>query len=324
MTKDIGIDLGTDNIIIYMKKKGIVVDEPAIVTIDTTNNQIIAVGNESKKMIGRTPKNIRIIKPIKNGIVTDYDIASTMIKEMMKKTNINNILLKPKVLISCPCNITAVEKETLIELVKSIGAKEVLIEEKPKRAAIGSGMKIEKPVGHMIVDIGSGTTDIAIISLNSIILSNSIKTAGDKLTRDLIKYIREKYNLLIGDLNAENIKKDFADIYGNSEEKLIIKGRNILTGKPETITITKEDTKKALIPSIKKIIMAIKGILEQASPELSSDIIDKGIVITGGTAILKGLQEYMSENLKMPILISQSPLTATLDGITVILNNTKK
>ncbi|MBR4618168.1 MAG: rod shape-determining protein [Bacilli bacterium] len=324
LNKDIGIDLGTANVLIYIKGEGIVLNEPNIVAIDTQENKVLAVGTKAREMLGRTPRNVKAIKPMKNGVIADFEVTELLLDSFIKKVKAKNILKKPRVLICCPSNITDVEKNAIIEATRNSGASKIYIEEEPKVAALGAGMKINKPSGNMVVDIGGGTTDIAVLSLNDIVTSASINIAGNKFDQDIIKYIKEKYQLLIGELAAETIKKEFANVYKYDEnEELTVKGRNLITGLPTTITLSQEDTKKALDNSIEKIVKIISNVLEETPPELSADIIEKGIVLTGGGAMLNGLQQRLTEELSLPVLIAQSPLTCVIEGTKVLLDDIK-
>ncbi len=325
ISTDIGIDLGTSNVLIYIRKKGIVLNEPSIVAIEKESKKVVAVGNVAEKMSGRTPGKVRTIRPIKNGVIADLEATEVMLNEFIKSIKTKNLFVRPSVLICCPSKISSVEKEALKEAVIATGAKKVYIEESPKMAAIGAGMKINKPVANMIVDIGGGSTDIAILSLNDIVLSNSIKTAGNTFNEDIIKYIKETYRTLIGEQTAEKIKTTFANIYNpDSSKKLEVKGKDLLTGLPHTITLSQEETKEALRASANKITQAIITILELAPPELSADIVEKGIVLTGGGSLLCGLSPILEDELSVPILIAESPLTSVVEGTGILLEELQK
>ena len=292
LAKDVGIDLGTANILIYVKGEGIVLNEPSIVVVDTNENKVIAMGNEAKEMIGKTPENIKVIKPLKDGVIADFEITELMLNNYIKRVKAKSLLTRPRVLICCPSNITEVEKSAIIEAAERTGARKVFIEEEPKVAAIGAGIKIKNPTGNMVIDIGGGTTDIAVLSMNNIVISSSLRIAGNTFDQDIINYIREKYQVLIGERTAEDIKINFANVYKPDKKKeLIVKGRNLITGLPITITINQEDTAKALEDSIKKIVSVSINVLENTPPELAADIVDKGVILTGGGSLLKGLQK---------------------------------
>ncbi len=324
LAKDVGIDLGTANILIYVKGEGIVLNEPSIVVVDTNENKVIAMGNEAKEMIGKTPENIKVIKPLKAGVIADFEITELMLNNYIKRVKAKSLLTRPRVLICCPSNITEVEKSAIIEAAERTGARKVFIEEEPKVAAIGAGIKIKNPTGNMVIDIGGGTTDIAVLSMNNIVISSSLRIAGNTFDQDIINYIREKYQVLIGERTAEDIKINFANVYKPDKKKeLIVKGRNLITGLPITITINQEDTAKALEDSIKKIVSVSINVLENTPPELAADIVDKGVILTGGGSLLKGLQKVLKQNLKIPVLIAQSPLTCVVEGTKVLLDDIK-
>lgn len=324
LAKDVGIDLGTANILIYVKGEGIVLNEASIVVVDTNENKVIAMGNEAKEMIGKTPENIKVIKPLKDGVIADFEITELMLNNYIKRVKAKSLLTRPRVLICCPSNITEVEKSAIIEAAERTGARKVFIEEEPKVAAIGAGIKIKNPTGNMVIDIGGGTTDIAVLSMNNIVISSSLRIAGNTFDQDIINYIREKYQVLIGERTAEDIKINFANVYKPDKKKeLIVKGRNLITGLPITITINQEDTAKALEDSIKKIVSVSINVLENTPPELAADIVDKGVILTGGGSLLKGLQKVLKQNLKIPVLIAQSPLTCVVEGTKVLLDDIK-
>ena len=324
LAKDICIDLGTANVLIYIKGQGIVLNEPSIVAVETETKKVIAVGESAREMLGRTPGKIKAIKPMKDGVIADFEITEIMLNEFIKKIKARNLFSRPRILICCPTNITQVEKNAIKEAAERTGARRVYIEEEPKVAAIGAGMDISKPEANMVVDIGGGTTDIAILSLNGIVVSSSIKLAGNVFDQDIIRYIRDKYKLLIGEKTAEDIKINFATVYKPSrKQKKEIKGRSLITGLPSIIEITQDETTEALKESTAKIIKETIAVLEQADPELSADIVEKGIVLTGGGALLKGLINLFEQELKVPILIANSPLTCVAEGTGVLLDDIK-
>lgn len=324
ISKDIGIDLGTANVLIYIKGKGIVLDEPSIVALEADTKRVIAVGKEANEMLGRTPGKVKAIRPMKDGVIADFEITEIMLNAFIKKIKAKKLFSRPRVLICCPTNITPVERNAIKEAAERTGARRVYIEEEPKVAAIGAGMDISKPNANMVIDIGGGTTDIAILSLNDIVVSQSVRVAGNELDQDIIRYIKSKYHLLIGDLTAEDIKINFANVNNpDKKEKMDIKGRNLLTGLPDTISINQAEIKEALIDSVNKIIKSATSVLEDCPPELSGDILDKGIILTGGGALLNGLSDLLEENLKVPILIAESPLTCVVEGTGVLLEDIK-
>lgn len=320
--KDIGIDLGTANVLIYIKGQGIVLNEPSVVAIDAETKKPLAVGSEARDMLGRTPGSVIAIRPMKDGVIADFDITEIMLNHFIRKVNGKSFFSRPRILICCPSNITGVEKNAIKEAAERTGAKKVFLEEEPKVAAIGAGMDISKPSGNMVIDIGGGTTDIAILSLGGIVTSSSIKIAGNTFDSDIVKYIKDKYKLLIGDRTAEEIKMTIGNVYPNSKkEKMQVRGRDLVTGLPHTITITSDEIEEALRESIYTIIHTAKNVLEKTPPELSADIIDKGIVVTGGGALIRGFDELLSHELKVPVFIAESPLTCVVEGTGILLDN---
>lgn len=322
LAKDIGIDLGTANVLIYIKGQGIVLNEPSIVAIDTDSKKVIAVGTEANEMLGRTPGKVKAIKPMKDGVIADFEITEIMLNTFIKKIKARSLFSRPRILICCPTNVTPVEKNAIKEAAERTGARKVYIEEEPKVAAVGAGMDISKPSANMVIDIGGGTTDIAILSLDDIVNSISVRVAGNVFDQDIIKFIKEKYKLLIGDRTAEDIKINFANIYEPKEEETMeVRGRNLITGLPHTITIKQPEVEEALHDSIYEIIKATTNVLEQTPPELSADIVDKGIILTGGGAMLQGLPELLTKELDVPVFIADTPLTCVVEGTGVLLEN---
>ena len=320
--KDIGIDLGTANVLIYIKGQGIVLNEPSVVAIDSDSKRPLAVGIEAHEMLGRTPGKVKAIKPMKDGVIADFETTEIMLNYFIKKVNGKNFFSRPRILICCPSNITQVEKNAIKEAAERTGAKKVFLEEEPKVAAIGAGMDISKPSGNMVIDIGGGTTDIAILSLGGIVNSTSIRIAGNAFDNDIIKYIKDKYKLLVGERTAEDIKVTIGTVFpGFRNEKMEVRGRDLVTGLPHTITLTSDEVEEALRESVYTIIKAAKNILEQTPPELSADIIDKGIVLTGGGAMVEGFSQLLSQELKVPVFIAESPLTCVAEGTGVLLEN---
>lgn len=325
LSKDIGIDLGTANVLIYIKGEGIVLNEPSIVAIDQENKKVIAVGKEASEMFGRTPERVKAIKPMKDGVIADFEVTEIMLNTFIKKIKGRTLFTRPRILICCPSNITQVEKNAIKEAAERTGARRVYLEEEPKVAAIGAGMDISKPTANMVIDIGGGTTDIAILSMNDMVTSSSIRVAGNLFDQDIIKYIKDRYKLLIGEKTAEDIKINFANVYNpDKKQELEIRGRNLLTGLPHTIVMTQDETKEALKESINKIVKSCTNVLEQTPPELSADIVDRGIVLTGGGALLTGLTDLLSEELQVPVLIADSPLTCVAEGTGALLTNNIK
>ena len=324
LSRDIGMDLGTANVLIHIKGKGIVLNEPSIVAIDTETRKVIAVGSEANEMFGRTPGKVKAIKPMKDGVIADFEITEIMLNAFIKKIKAKKLFSRPRILICCPTNITQVEKNAIKEAAERTGARKVYIEEEPKVAAVGAGMDISEPTANMVIDIGGGTTDVAILSLNGIVSSESIKVAGNVMDQELIKYIKSKYKLLIGEKTAEDIKINFANVYKpDKRKKLEVRGRNLITGLPDSIEITQDETEEALRECVQKIIKGTTNVLEDTPPELSADIYGKGIILTGGGALLNGLSELLEETLNVPVLTAESPLTCVVEGTGVLLDNIK-
>ena len=320
-SKDIGIDLGTVNVLIYVKGEGIVLNEPSVIVIDEDTKNIIAVGEEANNMLGKTPGKLKVIRPMKDGVIANFDMVEALLSHFLRRIKLGNKISKPRILICCPSNITEVEKNAIKEVAEKTGAKKVFVEEEPKVAAVGAGLDIGKPIGNMVVDIGGGTTDIAVLSLGNIVTSASIRTAGTTFDQNIIDYIKEKYKLLIGEKTAENIKVTIGTVKaGKSKEKMEIKGRDLIGGLPKTITVTNEEVELALKESIKKIVSMIKVVLEQTPPELSADIIEKGIILTGGGALLNNLPELLQEELKVPVFRAEDPLSCVAEGTGIMLD----
>ena len=323
LAKDIGIDLGTANVLIYIKGEGIVLNEPSVVAIDTDNKKVVAVGREASEMLGRTPGKVKAIKPMKDGVIADFEVTEIMLDYFIRKIHARNFLSRPRILICCPSNITPVEKNAIKEAAERTGARRVFfLEEEPKVAAIGAGLDITKPNGNMVIDIGGGTTDIAVLSLKDIVTSASIRVAGNVFDQDIIKFIKEKYKLLIGDKTAEEIKIEFANVYNpDKKKKMEVRGRDLITGLPSTIEIVESETKEALEESLNKIIKSATNVLEQTPPELSADIVENGVVLTGGGSLLTGLVPLLKDKLKIPVFIADTPLTCVVEGTGVLLDD---
>ena len=286
LSKEIGIDLGTANILIYVKGEGIVVNEPSVVTINTETNRPVAVGEEAREMLGKTPGKLQAIRPLKDGVIADFQITEIMLTHFINKLNLKGIFSRPTILICCPSNITSIEKSAIQDVALRCGAKKVYIEEEPKVAAIGAGLDISKPSGNMVIDIGGGTTDIAVLSLGDIVTSQSLKIAGDKMDQDIIKYVKDKYKLLIGESTAEEIKVNIGCAVDADESNTFeVRGRDLVTGLPKTITMNETETQEALKETCETILISSKQVLEQTPPELSADIVNKGIFLTGGGAL---------------------------------------
>lgn len=324
-SRDIGIDLGTANVLIHVKGKGIVLDEPSVVAMDRNTGKVLEVGEAAWKMVGRTPGNIEAIRPLKDGVIADFDVTEAMLKHFINKINVRGMFSKPRMLICCPTNITKVEQKAIKEAAEKSGGKKVYLEEEPKVAAIGAGMDIFQPSGNMVVDIGGGTTDVAVLSMGDIVTSQSIKMAGDKFDMEILNYVKKEYKLLIGERTAEDIKIQVATVFpGARNESIDIRGRDMMSGLPRTITIHSEEIEKALRESIYVIVQAAKNVLEKTPPELSADIIDRGVILTGGGALLHGLDQLLAEELKVPVFLSEEPMSCVAKGTGIMLENIDK
>lgn len=320
--KDIGIDLGTANILIYVKGEGVVLSEPSVVAIDKETDKVLAVGQKAHEMLGRTPGSVIAIKPLKDGVIADFDKTEIMLDYFIKKIKGKTIFSRPRILICCPSNITQVEKNAIREVAERTGAKKVYVEEEPKVAAVGAGLDIGMPGGNMVIDIGGGTTDIAVLSLNGIVYSESIKVAGNTFDIDIVKYVKNKYKLLIGEVTAEQAKIKIGTVLDSNKQKnMKVRGRDLLTGLPKTITLSSDEIKEAIKESVSMIIHTVKLVLEKIEPEISADIIDKGIVLTGGGALIDGLDKLIEKEIKVPVKIADSPLTCVVEGTGIILDN---
>ncbi|WP_342508493.1 rod shape-determining protein [Sporosarcina sp. FSL K6-2383] len=323
--KDIGIDLGTANVLIHVKGKGIVLNEPSVVAIDKNSNKVLAVGEEARQMVGRTPGNIIAIRPLRDGVIADFDITEAMLTHFINKLDVKGFLSKPRILICCPTNVTSVEQKAIRQAAEKSGGKKIYLEEEPKVAAIGAGMDIFQPSGNMVIDIGGGTTDVAVLSMGDIVTSQSINVAGDTFDSDITQYIKKHYKLLIGERTSENIKFDVGTVFiGTRKEQMDIRGRDMVTGLPRTITVHSDEIGEALKESIYMIVQAAKTVLEQTPPELSADIIDRGVFLTGGGALLHGIDQLLAEELKVPVFISDNPLDCVAIGTGILLDNIDK
>ncbi len=320
--KDIGIDLGTANTLVFAKGKGIIIREPSVVAVDSKTDAVRYVGQEAKNIIGRTPGSIRAVRPLKDGVIADFDMTTAMLQEFIRKAIGKNPLVKARVIICIPSGVTAVERRAVKEAAESAGAKRVSIVEEPMAAAIGAGLPVDEPTGSMIVDIGGGTSEVAVISLCGVVTSRSVRMAGDEFDLSIINFIKRKYNLLIGERTAEKIKIEIGSAYPTDEDTYMeIKGRNLLTGLPENITISSEEIREALSEPLSHIIEAIKVTLERTPPELSADIIDAGITLAGGGAQLRGLDQLITEETGIPVHIAENPLDCVVDGTGKLLEN---
>ncbi len=314
-SKDIGIDLGTANTLVFMKGKGIVMREPSVVAVDVRTDTVLAVGAQAKEMIGRTPGSIVAVRPLKDGVIADFDITATMLKHFIRKAVKSSMFNKAKVIVCIPSGVTEVERRAVEDAARSAGAKDVELIEEPMAAAIGAGLPVAEPTGSMVVDIGGGTSEVAVISLGDIVTSCSVRVAGDKFDESIISYVKKKYNLLIGERTAENIKIRIGSAYPyEDEESMEIKGRNLIDGLPKNVSISAAEVREALADPLVTIVEAIKSTLEQTPPELSADIIDHGIMLTGGGALLRGLDLLVAQETGMPVHVAERPLDCVVDG----------
>lgn len=321
-SEDLGIDLGTSNTLICVKNKGIILNEPSVVALNTKTKDIFEVGEKAKKMLGRTPGSIQTIRPLKNGVIADYEITEKMLRTFYKKVNQRKGMSSPRVIICVPAGVTQVEKRAVIDVTREAGAREAYLIEEPMAAAIGIGLNIFEPEGNLIIDIGGGTSEIAVISLGGIVKTSSFRVAGDKFDSTIIDYVRQKHNLLIGERTAEEIKKKIGAVVDLEEDEFIeISGRNALNGLPRDIKIYSSEVVEALGDLVQQIIEEVKVILEKTPPELSSDIKRKGIYVTGGGALLRGIDQRISESLNLSVTISEDPLNSVINGIETLLKN---
>lgn len=327
-SKDIGIDLGTANTLVYMRGKGIIIREPSVVAVDVKMDRVRYVGQEAKDVIGRTPGSIVAVRPLKDGVIADFDMTTSMLQEFIRKALKGRAFAgsRVRVIICIPSGVTAVERRAVKEATQNAGAKRVSIIEEPMAAAIGAGLPVAEPTGSMIVDIGGGTSEVAVISLGGIVTSRSVRVAGDEFDSSIINYIKKKYNLLIGERTAENIKIAIGSAYpyADNEPSMDIKGRNLLNGLPENITVTSEEIREALSEPLSHVIEAIRVTLEKTPPELAADIIDQGIMLAGGGALLKGLDLLIHAETGMPVKVAERPLDCVADGTGKVLENIDK
>jgi rod shape-determining protein MreB len=319
-SKDLGIDLGTANTLVHIRGKGIVIREPSVVAIRSDTKQVLAVGEEAKRMIGRTPGNIIAIRPMRDGVIADFDVTQEMLKYFIRRAIRRTIMLHPRVVISVPSGVTEVEKRAVYEAARQAGAREAYLIEEPMAAAIGAGLPVHEPTGSMIVDIGGGTSEVAVISLGGIVTSRSLRIGGNKLDDALIYYIKKEYNLMIGERTAEEIKIKVGSAYPKEEEESIdVRGRDLITGLPKTLTVTSSEILEALKEPVSQIVEAIKLTLERTPPELAADIMDKGIMLTGGGALLDGIDKLIAQETGMPVHIAESPLDSVAQGTGKVL-----
>ncbi|MDR2124746.1 MAG: rod shape-determining protein [Desulfovibrio sp.] len=323
-SSDLAIDLGTANTCVYVKGRGIVLREPSVVAVrkDLRNNRVLAVGMEAKKMLGKTPGNIEAIRPMKDGVIADFEITEAMLRYFIAKVHNSRRLVRPRIMICVPTGITQVEKRAVKESAQSAGAREVYLIEEPMAAAIGANLPIQEPTSNMIVDIGGGTTEVAVISLAGIVYSKSVRVGGDKMDESIMNHVKRKYNMLIGEASAENIKMTIASASPLSPElEMEVKGRDLVTGIPQNIIITSEEVRKSISEQVDAIVLAVRVALEQTPPELAADIVDRGIVLTGGGALLKGLDQLLRNETSLPITVVEDPLSTVVIGTGKALDN---
>jgi len=315
LVPELGIDLGTANILVYLKGKGIVLNEPSVVAVNTSNGGLVAVGSDARDMIGRTPGNITAVRPMLDGVIADYSITLRMLHYLIQKVTGSKRFLKPIVVIAVPSQVTPVEKRAVVQAARSAGAGQAYPIEEPYAAALGAGLPISEPGGNMVVDIGGGTTDIAVLSLDGIVLSRSVRVGGGKMDENIKNYVKSKYNLMIGDRTAEAIKIKIGSAYALKDElELHVKGRDLVAGLPKTIVIDSIEVRDALAPTVGQIVDRVRNVLELTPPELASDIIERGIMLTGGVALLRGLSERLSEETQVPVFVADDPMSCVAKG----------
>ncbi|MCX5702441.1 MAG: rod shape-determining protein [Candidatus Omnitrophica bacterium] len=320
MSNDIGIDLGTATTLVYVKGEGIVLCEPSVVAVERGTSHVLAVGEEAKRMLGRTPGNIVAIRPMKDGVITDFEITETMLRHFIQKVRHRKFQIRPRIVIAVPSGITEVERRAVKESAERAGAREVFLIEEPVAAAIGVGLPIQEPIGNMVIDIGGGTTEIAVISLAGIVFSKSIRIGGDEMDEAIIEYLKKTYNLMVGERTAEDIKIKIGSAYPLEEElTLEVRGRDLVAGLPKAITITSEEVREALQEPLRAILEITKISLERTPPELAADLIEHGIVMAGGGSLLRGMDKLISEETGLPVLIADDPLTAVANGTGKVL-----
>jgi rod shape-determining protein MreB len=324
-SNDLAIDLGTANTLVYVKGKGIVLNEPSVVAVKKDgrgNNKILTVGKEAKRMLGRTPGNIVAVRPLKDGVIADFEVTEAMLRYFIRKVHNRAALVRPRIVICVPSGITQVERRAVRESAESAGAREVYLIEEPMAAAIGAGLPVTEPTSNMVVDIGGGTTEVAVISLAGIVYSKSVRVGGDKMDDAIVQYLKRTYNLLIGQSTAEAIKITIGNAYPTGEvETIEVKGRDLITGIPKILTIDSEEVRKAISDQIRTIVDAVKTALEQTPPELAADIVVRGIVLTGGGALLKNIDVLLREETRLPVTVAEDPLTTVVMGTGKVLDN---
>lgn len=315
MSMDIGVDLGTANVLIYIKGKGIVLNEPSVVAIDRDSNSILAIGEEARRMLGRTPGNIIAIRPLREGVIADYDTTESMLRHFIQKVAQKSLFFKPRIMVCIPSGVTTVEKRAVLEAAMQAGARKTFLIEEPLAAALGAGLEISEPRGSMVVDIGGGTTDVAVLSLGGIVVSESLRVGGDKFDEALVRYVKKEYNIMIGERTAEEIKVAIGTAYPDGNEaSMEIRGRDLVTGLPKTMRMTSLETCEALAEPVSLIVDCVKTVLERTPPELAADIVDRGIVMTGGGSLLNGLDKLINKETGIPTYLAEDPLSCVAIG----------
>jgi rod shape-determining protein MreB len=325
LSSDIGIDLGTSNTLVYVKDQGIVLREPSVVAVQAGTNRVLAVGDEAKRMLGRTPANIVAVRPLKDGVISDFEVTEAMLRHFISKVhNRRRVRARPRVVIAVPSGITEVEKRAVRESAAHAGAREVYLIEEPMAAAIGVGLPVQDPAGNMIIDIGGGTTEVALISLSGIVFSRSVRVAGDELDEAIVQYMKRAYNLMVGERTAEEIKIKIGSAYPSEKETSVeVKGRDLVAGLPKTLMITSQEVREALLEPISTIVDSVRITLERCPPELSADLVDRGLVLAGGGALLRGFDKLLSEETGLPVHVAEDPLSAVAEGTGKCLNELK-
>jgi rod shape-determining protein MreB len=320
-SNDIGIDLGTANTLVYVRDRGIVLREPSVVAIQAGSQRVLAVGDEAKRMLGRTPGSIVAIRPLKSGVIADFEITEAMLRYFIRKVHNRRTMVRPRVIIAVPSGITEVEKRAVKDSATHAGAREVYLIEEPMAAAIGVGLPVHEPAGNMIVDIGGGTTEVALISLAGIVFSRSVRVGGDEMDEAIVQHMKRVYNLMIGERTAEEVKMSIGSAYPMGEETAMeVKGRDLVAGLPKTLTITSEEIREALQEPVSTIVEAVRITLERCPPELSADLVDRGLILAGGGALLRGLDKLIAEQTGLPVHVADDPLSAVAEGTGVVLH----
>ncbi|MBN1755135.1 rod shape-determining protein [bacterium] len=321
-SNDIGIDLGTANTLVYVKGFGIILNEPSVVAVDTDSHKVIAIGRQAKEMLGRTPGNINAVRPLKDGVIADFEMTEDMLREFIKRVIRKKFLVKPKIIISVPSGITEVEKRAVIETAENAGAREVFLVNEPMAAAIGVGVVVEAPRGNMVIDIGGGTSEIAVIALSGIVNNTSIRIAGDEMNEAIVQYLKKEHNLLIGEQTSEKVKVEIGSAFPQTQERSMdIKGRDLLSGIPKSIEVSSGEIREALMEPVNAVMAAIREALEVTPPELAADIMERGIIMTGGGSLLRGLDQKIRQETDLAVYVVDEPLKCVVNGTGVIIDN---